>query len=222
MPGGRRRARRGRVDPRASMPRRAATAARPTPARNTRRGDRSAGRPQEKEATCLQRPSARRSRSWSRRSPQSSSAIVSDYRGLTVSDIGKVRRELRDKGITYRVVKNRLAKIAAEQAGRDELASLLDGPTRDRLGGATRLPWRVACSTPLRPFRIVVDPRRASSATPRSTAQAVDPTRHPAPPRGAPGPAGRRHRVAAEHHGVAPVRAAAQPRLRPAAGARAA
>ena len=60
---------------------------------------------------------------------QSSSAVVSDYRGLTVSDIGKVRRELRDKGISYRVVKNRLGKIAAEQAGRSELASLLVGPS---------------------------------------------------------------------------------------------
>ena len=59
-------------------------------------------------------------------------AIVSDYRGLTVSDIGAVRRSLRDKGITYRVVKNRLLKIAADQAGRGELSELLEGPTGHR------------------------------------------------------------------------------------------
>ena len=42
---------------------------------------------------------------------------MADYRGLTVSDITAVRRDLRGKGITYRVVKNRLAKIAAQEAG---------------------------------------------------------------------------------------------------------
>ena len=62
----------------------------------------------------------------------SPSAVVSDYRGLTVSDIGRVRRELREKGISYRVVKNRLAKIAAEEAGRGELSALLTGPSGDR------------------------------------------------------------------------------------------
>ena len=43
--------------------------------------------------------------------------IVADYRGLTVSDIRAVRRALRGEGISYRVVKNRLAKIAAHEAG---------------------------------------------------------------------------------------------------------
>ena len=43
--------------------------------------------------------------------------IVADYRGLTVSDIAAVRRSLRGEGITYRVVKNRLAKIAATGGG---------------------------------------------------------------------------------------------------------
>ena len=47
--------------------------------------------------------------------------IVADYRGLTVSDISAVRRNLRGEGITYRVVKNRLAKIAAQEAGNSEL-----------------------------------------------------------------------------------------------------
>ncbi len=54
--------------------------------------------------------------------------IVADYRGLTVSDISAVRRNLRGEGITYRVVKNRLAKIAAQEAGSSELNELLEGP----------------------------------------------------------------------------------------------
>jgi large subunit ribosomal protein L10 len=60
--------------------------------------------------------------------------IVADYRGLTVADIQAVRRALRSEGITYRVVKNRLAKIAAQEAGQEELSELLDGPTALAMG----------------------------------------------------------------------------------------
>ncbi|HEX5466937.1 MAG TPA: 50S ribosomal protein L10 [Candidatus Limnocylindrales bacterium] len=56
-------------------------------------------------------------------------AIVTDYRGLTVAEIGAVRRTLRAQGIRYQVVKNRLARIAAQQAGLGEIEPLLEGPT---------------------------------------------------------------------------------------------
>ena len=61
---------------------------------------------------------------------KANATIVADYRGLTVSDITAVRRSLRGEGITYRIVKNRLAKIAAQEAGNDELSELLDGAQR--------------------------------------------------------------------------------------------
>lgn len=61
-------------------------------------------------------------------------AIVSDYRGLTVSEISAIRRSLREQGIPFRVVKNRLMKIAAEQAGVPELAPLLQGPSAIAFG----------------------------------------------------------------------------------------
>jgi large subunit ribosomal protein L10 len=83
------------------------------------------------------------------------SAVVSDYRGLTVADVSRVRRDLRDKGITYRVVKNRLGKIAAQQAGRDELADLLVGPTAISIGGADDTALAKATLDALRPFRQV-------------------------------------------------------------------
>lgn len=86
---------------------------------------------------------------------KSSAAVVSDYRGLTVSDIGKVRRELRDKGISFRVVKNRLGKIAAEQAGRSELATLLVGPSAVALGGTDESALARALLDALRPYRQV-------------------------------------------------------------------
>ena len=60
--------------------------------------------------------------------------IVSDHRGLSVTDLQKVRRELDGKGIRFRIIKNRLAKIAAEQAGRSELSPLLSGPSAIAFG----------------------------------------------------------------------------------------
>jgi len=39
-----------------------------------------------------------------------------------------LRRRLREKGIDYKVTKNTLARIAAQKAGREEVASLFDGP----------------------------------------------------------------------------------------------
>ena len=85
----------------------------------------------------------------------SPSAIVSDYRGLSVADLGKVRRELRTKGISYRVVKNRLAKIAADEAGRSELAPLLTGPTALALGGKDESALARGLLEAIRPYRTI-------------------------------------------------------------------
>jgi large subunit ribosomal protein L10 len=65
-----------------------------------------------------------------------STTIVSDHRGLSVADLSRIRRDLREKDINYRVVKNRLARIAAEQLGRPELIPLLSGPTALAVGGS--------------------------------------------------------------------------------------
>ncbi|MCJ7605076.1 MAG: 50S ribosomal protein L10, partial [Dehalococcoidales bacterium] len=54
--------------------------------------------------------------------------IVTDYRGMTVTEISVLRRKLREANIEYRVVKNSLAQIAARNAGKDELADTLIGP----------------------------------------------------------------------------------------------
>ena len=55
--------------------------------------------------------------------------IVADYRGLTVTDIDKLRGELLEHGARFQVVKNTLTRRAAEQAGADALLALLEGPT---------------------------------------------------------------------------------------------
>jgi len=84
-----------------------------------------------------------------------STTIVADYRGLTVSDIQAVRRALRGEGITYRVVKNRLAKIAAEEAGNTELAQLLEGPTALAMGGGDEVALARTFLEAIRPFKTV-------------------------------------------------------------------
>ena len=82
-------------------------------------------------------------------------AIVADYRGLTVSEIGAVRRVLRGEGIKYRVVKNRLAKIAAQEAGRDELSNLLGGPTAIALSSGDEATLAKVFLDAIRPYRSV-------------------------------------------------------------------
>lgn len=56
-------------------------------------------------------------------------AIVTDYRGMTVTEMSQLRRQLMNSKIEYRVVKNTLACLAAERAGKEELKSLLQGPS---------------------------------------------------------------------------------------------
>ena len=60
--------------------------------------------------------------------------IVSEYRGLTVKEIAEIRRALRKQDVTYRVVKNRLLRIAATESVAEALSPLLTGPTAIALG----------------------------------------------------------------------------------------
>ena len=85
----------------------------------------------------------------------SSSAVVATHSGLTVAELGRIRTELRGKGISYRVVKNRLGRIAAEQAGRSELSPLLKGPSAVATGGDDEVALARGVIDALRPFRDV-------------------------------------------------------------------
>ena len=58
----------------------------------------------------------------------SSAAVLTEYRGLTVAQLTQLRRSL-GEGSSYAVVKNTLTKRAAEEVGFSELAPLLNGPT---------------------------------------------------------------------------------------------
>ena len=54
--------------------------------------------------------------------------VLTDYRGLPVSEMTVLRRRLREVGIDYRVVKNTLARLAAERIGKGDLAISFEGP----------------------------------------------------------------------------------------------
>ncbi len=61
-------------------------------------------------------------------------AIAADFRGLTVAQLTDLRRALRPANVEIKVVKNTLANMAAGQAGRPEMAKLLEGPTAIAFG----------------------------------------------------------------------------------------
>ena len=61
--------------------------------------------------------------------------IVSEYRGLKVKEISEIRRALRKSSVSYRVVKNRLMRIASqENPAAAALSPLLVGPTAIAFG----------------------------------------------------------------------------------------
>lgn len=55
--------------------------------------------------------------------------VLVDHRGLTVEEDTALRRELREAGVEYSVVKNTLTRFAAKNVGFDELDPILNGPT---------------------------------------------------------------------------------------------
>ena len=74
----------------------------------------------------------------------SSVIILTDYRGLSVDEIGALRGRLRDADVEYRVTKNTLLALAAERCGLHGLSAYLNGPTaavfgKDDPGVAARL-----------------------------------------------------------------------------------
>ena len=55
--------------------------------------------------------------------------VVVDYKGISVSDDTALRKELREAGIKYSVVKNTLLTFAVKEAGLEGLEEILSGTT---------------------------------------------------------------------------------------------
>jgi large subunit ribosomal protein L10 len=87
---------------------------------------------------------------------QSSKAlIVTDYRGLTVTQTAEIRQKLRDSGASFHVAKNTLARLAAEQAERPHLVEFLEGPTAIAFIAEDPAPTAKALSEVARSTRIL-------------------------------------------------------------------
>lgn len=57
------------------------------------------------------------------------SAVIVDYKGITVEQDTKLRKEMRESGVDYAVVKNTLLRFAINSCGYEELDPLLNGTT---------------------------------------------------------------------------------------------
>ena len=56
-------------------------------------------------------------------------AVLVDARGLTVAQDTKLRKNLREAGVSYKVYKNTMIKLAAQGTDYEQLNPLLEGPT---------------------------------------------------------------------------------------------
>ena len=55
--------------------------------------------------------------------------VLTSYKGLTVAQDTELRRELREAGVSYHVVKNTMLRIAAKEAGIGGIEEHLEGTT---------------------------------------------------------------------------------------------
>lgn len=55
--------------------------------------------------------------------------LLADYRGITVEDVTKLRKEVRETNAEYKVIKNNIVKRALDANGESGLDDLLEGPT---------------------------------------------------------------------------------------------
>ncbi len=88
---------------------------------------------------------------------QSSGLVLVDYLGLSAPEMVELRRMMRREGVQFQVVKNTLARIAAESAGVDFLLEYLHGPNGIIVGSDNpTAPFRAAreCARKYQQFTI--------------------------------------------------------------------
>jgi large subunit ribosomal protein L10 len=60
---------------------------------------------------------------------ESTTTVVADYRGLNVAQVTLLRKQLREAGVEFQVLKNSLVSRAAANVELSELDAILSGPT---------------------------------------------------------------------------------------------
>ncbi|MEG2456858.1 MAG: 50S ribosomal protein L10, partial [Clostridia bacterium] len=75
-----------------------------------------------------------------------SSLVLVEYKGLTVKQDTEFRSKLRESGVDYKVMKNRLVKIAFNELGYTQFDSALEGPTAIAFGSRDAIaPAKIVC-----------------------------------------------------------------------------
>jgi len=60
---------------------------------------------------------------------ESSCTVIADYRGLNVAQVTELRKQLREAGVEFQVLKNSLVRRATDSAELKQLHEVLTGPT---------------------------------------------------------------------------------------------
>ena len=66
---------------------------------------------------------------YAQKMTEAASIVVADSRGLSVDQDTQLRKQLREAGVEFKVVKNSVLRRAAEKAGLEDLASVFVGPS---------------------------------------------------------------------------------------------
>jgi large subunit ribosomal protein L10 len=74
---------------------------------------------------------------------ESNCTVVADYRGLNVAQVTQLRKQLREAGVEFQVLKNSLVSRAAANAELSELDSVLTGPTAIAFGKDVVAPAKI-------------------------------------------------------------------------------
>ena len=80
---------------------------------------------------------------WSSKLSSAKSIVLVDYKGINVEDDTKLRAELRDENVEYKVVKNNILRRACEKAGLNDFIEQLNGTTAVALADDEIAPARV-------------------------------------------------------------------------------
>ena len=72
--------------------------------------------------------------------------VIVDYKGISVADDTKLRKELREAGVEYFVVKNTMLKLALAGSSMEGMSSVLEGTTAIAIANEDRIaPARILC-----------------------------------------------------------------------------
>ncbi len=74
---------------------------------------------------------------------EAASTVVVEYRGLSVAELTELRAALREEDIEFKVYKNTMVRLAAKEAGKEDLVEHLVGPNAFAFGPDAVAPARI-------------------------------------------------------------------------------